>query len=308
MEPSMNPGERGRLSGADAARVLALGAVLALLAALFHFQGNAVNVPLFGRSVFRWMIARWHDPSGAFMHGWLVPPVSAWLLWRRRRELAACPKRVSLAGLAAVVCFLALHALGVRAMLPRLSLVAFAGLLWAMPFYLMGPRTAGLLFFPCAYLLFCVPLNFLNSFTFPLRLFAAAASVSILNGLGIPCARTGTVMTLGGGAPLSLDVADACSGLRYVLAITALGALYAYLSQTRAWKRWTLFLASVPFAVAGNVVRVLVVGIAARLLGREVAAGLYHDVSGYIVFAVVVALMIGAGAALNAGIRRGEKP
>jgi len=279
----------------------------ALLAALFLalvlFQGNAADTERYGRSSLSWLAARWRESSGRFSHGWLLPVVSIGVTWWKRKELARAAKQTSRAGLAVVALALLVHVVGYRAVLPRLNLVAFLGLLWGIPFYLLGWQTARILAFPVVYLLLGIPLNFLDRLTFPLRLFASTVSANLLNGLGIGCVRSGTVIRTLAGGGFAFDVADPCSGLKYILAITALTALYAYIFKAASWKRWLLFVMSAPLAIAGNVARVLLIGIVGHIFGREAALGLYHDFSGYIVFAVVVLLMLALAAAMKVNYR-----
>ena len=245
------------------------------------------------------MITRWRRYGGRFSHGFLIPWVSLWLVWRVRKDLRAAIGPPDARGLAVVIGALLLQVAAARTRLPRLSILSLIALLWSIPWYLLGRRVARLLFFPCAYLLFCIPLTFLDSLTFPLRLVGASASTTILNGLGIGAVQSGTAIYLVDFGNLGLDVADPCSGLKYILAITALTALYAYITQERTWKKWALFAAAVPMAVAGNIMRIVAIGVAARFAGREAAAGLYHDFSGYIVFLAVLVMMAGTGAILK---------
>jgi exosortase len=121
----------------------------------------------------------------------------------------------------------------------------------------------------------------------------------MLNGLGIETVRTGTAIYSSAAGGFSFDVADACSGLRSLLAMTALTAAYAYLTQQTPLRRWLLFLAAIPLAIAGNVVRVLTIAIVAETIGMETAMSLYHDYSGLLVFFVAVVLMLGLAAALR---------
>ena len=181
----------------------------------------------------------------------------------------------------------------------RLVLLSLIGVLWSVPFYAYGWGVARRLAFPCAYLVFCVPMTFLDSLTFPLRLFASTVAAGLLSGLGVPVARVGTMLVSPAGGGIQLDVADPCSGLHYVLAMLALTAGYAYFTQ-RTWARqWVLFLCAAPLAVAGNAARILAIGLVAAVFGQKAAMGLYHDYSGYVVFVVAIVLMIGVGNARN---------
>lgn len=297
--------ERWRLAALPKDQLVRLGlvAVIAgLTFALFHLQGNTTDIRMYGRSALVWMVRRWKDPGGDFSHGWLIPVVSLWAVWHRRRELRAAPRRVNRIGLGVVVAALVLHWLGAKAQQVRLSLFGLIALIWGVPFYLYGWTVAKQLLFPVSYLIFCVPLNFLDSVTFPLRLMVTSISAGILNGLGLAVRRSGSAiysLTEGG---FQFDVADPCSGLRSLIAMTALTAVYAFLTQKTLWRKWLLFLASVPLAIIGNIARITTVALVAEAFGQDAAVGLYHDYSGYIVFSVAILLMLGFGSLLNANL------
>ena len=95
------------------------------------------------------------------------------------------------------------------------------------------------------------------------------------------------------------DVADPCSGLRSLLAMTALTAVYAYFTQKTALKKWILFAASVPLAVVGNIARIVTVAVVAEAAGGKLALGIYHDYSGYILFTASITMMVVIGGLLN---------
>ncbi|MBA4386544.1 MAG: hypothetical protein C0404_01105 [Verrucomicrobia bacterium] len=275
--------------------------VLALLA-LFHFQGNTTEVNSYGHSLFSWLIARWSDSTlsvGDYSHGWLIPCVSIFILWQKRRELAAARKTTCWPALSIIVLGLLLHWLGARAQQPRLSIAAFIVLLYGIPFFLHGREIARLILFPCVFLAFCIPMNFFDELTAPLRQFAAFASVFLLNGLGVAVERSGSAIFSVPRGAFGFDVADPCSGIKSLLAMTALTAGYAYLTQKLLWKRWTLFLSAIPLAIVGNVARIVSLVAVAQIWGSAAAMSFYHDYSGYVVFLVVVLSMIGVGNLLN---------
>ncbi len=160
-------------------------------------------------------------------------------------------------------------------------------------------KVAKLLIFPCAYLIFCIPLNFLDTISFPLRIFAAGASTALLNGLGIEAERTGSAIFSGAGGGFNFDVADPCSGIRSLLAMTALTAVYAYFTQKTLLKKWILFLCAIPLAIIGNIARIATIALVAQAFGERIALTLYHDYSTYVVFSVAIAVMVAIGTALN---------
>lgn len=287
--------------------VIALLLVMsALFWVMFHHWGNTyagLDARHATRSMFIWLTERWSDSAlsfgGNYSHGWLVPVVSMWLVWIRRRELLAVERRNSRLGWVVILAALALHWMGARGELPQLSVVGFIGLIFGVPLYFFGWGVARIVFFPCVYLLFAVPLGFLDSLTFPLRMFATVVSEGMLNGLGIPVERVGTALKSTLGQGFSLDVADPCSGIRSLMAMMAVSAAYAYVTQPTVGRKWVLFLSAIPLAVVGNIGRILAIGLVAVLFGMPAAMGVYHDYSGYVFYAFAIGSMLLVDRLLN---------
>ena len=290
----------GSLSRPDYVRAGLLALIIALVFGLFHFQGNTTDIRMFSRSALLWMIMRWNDAFFVGMDysfGWLIPFGTAWLIWRKRGELAEAPKSVSYAGLAIVVMALLLHWLGAKAQQTRLSLMGLVLLTWGIPYYLCGKQVAKLLLFPCSFLILCIPLNFLDSLTFPLRIFATAVATGMLNGLGIAVERSGSAIYSVTGS-FQLEFADPCSCIRSIMAMAAMAAVYSHVTQRSLARQWALFLIAIPIPVVGNIVRIIVVTMAFQAFGNE-AAMRVHDLSGYIVFIVDTLCLIGLGELLK---------
>lgn len=303
--------ERWRLAALSRGELVRLG-LLALIIGmgyvLFHLQGNAIQVDVYTRSALRWMWVYWNTEAdlmgGAdYSHGYLIPFVTLGVLWLKRHDLANAPKSVSQIGLAVIIAALMFHWLGAKAQQTRLSLFSIILLFWGVPFYFYGWQVAKQLIFPCAYLVFCIPLNFLDTISFPLRLFAAAASTTILNGLGIAAERSGSAIYSAAAGGFNFDVADPCSGIRSLLAMTALTAVYAYLTQRTLLKKWILFACAIPLAIIGNMARIATIALVAQAFGEQLALTLYHDYSGYVVFGVAIGCMVAIGSALNTNYR-----
>ncbi len=271
---------------------------------MYHLLGNTVE-NVHSRSAFVWMVSRWNDRisfGGAdYSHGYVIPFVSLAVIWVRRKDLARAPVAVCKWGLAVVVTALVMHWIGARMQQTRVSLMSMIVLLWGLPLYFFGWQVARHLIFPCAFLFFCIPLNFLDTIAFPLRLHMTVISSWLLNTMGIASERAGTAIICSHGT-FSLDVADPCSGLRSLLAMTAITAVYAYFTQKTLIRQWLLFLCAIPLAVIGNVGRITTVAVSARAFGSDFAM-LVHDYSGFIVFAVGIICMIGIGGLLNINYR-----
>lgn len=300
--------ERWRLAALTREEWRAVGvaaAIVTFLFVLFHYLGNTVG-DINSRSAFAWTLSRWSDRvafgDADYSHGWLIPLVSLFVVWHRRKAILAAPKQVSNVGLAVVVMALAMHWVGAKMQQTRLSLLALILLLWGFPFYFFGWGVARQLVFPAAYLVFAIPLNFLEFVSGRLQLFTSVISAHVLNGLGIVVRREGVRLFSESG--FSFEVAGACSGLRSLLAMTALTAVYAFFTQRGLVRQWLLFLCSIPLAVAGNIARITTIGLVAEAFGERLALGIYHDYSGYIVFSVGILLMVGIGSMINADYRR----
>ena len=235
-------------------------------------------------------------------HGWLVPVVSAYILFRERKRIIASADRDTRGKwLAAALMVLAVLVgfVGARGAQIRFEIVALAALLWLSTWLFWGWGTAKETAFPCAFLLFMIPLNsFLDVVTVHLRLLATGTAYGILRGLGAEVVRQGTMITSATGK-FAIDVAAPCSGLRSIFALMTLTAAYAYFFQSTWLKRAILFAASVPLAMLGNIVRILTIVAVANWCDVEAATGFYHDYSGFVVFLVAVGCMLGVSAMLG---------
>lgn len=234
--------------------------------------------------------------SGDFSHGFLVPFVAVGIAWLRRDQLRAAPRRAFLPGGLLLALSVVMYILGVAASefyLQRSSMVAFLGgwllLVW-------GPAFSRPLVFPVAFLLFMIPPPSIvwNAISFPLQLLATRITVGALTLAQVEVVRAGNVLELGN---CSLEVAQACSGLRSLVTLMALGAVVAEGSVLggnglhRWWSRWLLFLFVIPIAVAVNALRVATTALAASRFGPEVATGTWHEASGLVMFAVSLGIL-----------------
>jgi exosortase len=241
-----------------------------------------------------------HDDN--YSHGFLVPPISAYLLWLRRDQLRSAPLRVDARGLWLLLPSLALLLLGTAGaeyFLQRISLVGLlGGLLWVG----CGPEWARKCVFPLCFLLFAVPVPYVvyYSLSFPLQQLAAKVATLGLNAIGLAAQRIGNTIELPGGT--SLEVAEACSGLRSLVSLLALGAMFARFSQDRALKRWVLFLSTVPIAILGNALRVFATGIGVYFGGEKWGEGAIHESMGLLVFAFAMVALFLVSALLR-GVR-----
>jgi len=232
-------------------------------------------------------------------YGWYVPVFSLYVLWRERREIIKSIGSPSFLGVLATLPFLAVGFLGTRGLQVRFEILGFAGLLWSAAWAFFGWRTAKRVLFPAAFLLFCMPLaTYLDIVTVHLRLIASSTAFALLKGFGLDIVRRGTMLMSSSGS-FAIDIAEPCSGLRSLFALTALTAGYAYFTQPTWLRRAILFALAVPIAILGNVMRIVTIAIVGIACSEEFATGFYHDYSGYVVFLVAIALMVACGGLID---------
>lgn len=236
------------------------------------------------------MVLDWyHDEN--YSHGFLIPLVSGYLVWQRLDELRAVEFRPTFLGLVVALLGIALFIFGMLAgesFTMRFSmLVVLAGAI----LYGYGAGLMKALAFPFAYLLYMIPLPYIlyDSIAFPLKLMVSKYSVAFLKLIGIPVMREGNVINL---VSTTLEVADACSGIRSIVSLLALATALAYFSQKGWLKRTLLIFSALPIAIFANGVRVIGTGILATRYGAAAAQGFFHEFAGLVIFGVAMALLL----------------
>jgi len=239
--------------------------------------------------VARTLVADWSTDDN-YSHGFLVVPVAVFLAWERRDALAAAPARPHAFGLVLILGSLVVLGAGLLGAEFFLTRLAMVGVLTGAVLFVWGAAHLRLLAFPLAFLLLMIPLPAIlfNQIALPLQLLASQVGEAGLRLAGVPVLREGNVMVL---ARTTLEVAEACSGIRSLVSLLTLGIVYGYFMDSRTWVRWLLALATVPIAVATNGLRVAGTGIAAHHYGPEAAEGFLHTFSGWLVFVSALALL-----------------
>ena len=164
--------------------------------------------------------------------------------------------------------------------------------------FLLGKEFSKRLLFPIAFLIFMIPIPsvLMDRITFPMQLFASSVAARSLYLIGIPVLREGNIIQL---ANTSLEVAEACSGIRSLISLLALSVVFAYFSQKTTLKRVLLVLSTFPIAIIANAARVTGTGILANYYGDRVAQGFFHGFSGWILFVVAFVCLFLVGAVLS---------
>ena len=259
--------------------------------ALAGFGAALVLALLLYAPILYYMVLHW-KASEDYSHGFLIVPLSLYFAWERRRTLARLPIEGSWWGLlplALGALALAVGRLGTELMTMRSSFVLT---LIGLVLLLLGRRVFRVLAFPLLFLFLMVPLpqSLVNVVAFPLQLVAAGMAVNLLYALDIPALLEGNIIHL---ANAQLFVAEACSGLRSLMALITLGVVFAYFFRKSLVDRVVIVLSAIPIAILVNAFRVALTGILTHNFGQQAAEGVIHMTEGIFTFAIAFVLLLG---------------
>ena len=234
-------------------------------------------------------IAIW-ERSETFAHGYLIFPISAYLIWSRRQEIALLTPQPDLRALPLLLLFgfgWLLAYLGRVLVVQQYALVAMIPMLvWII----LGPRVTRAIMFPLGFLFFAVPMGeFLIP---PMMNFTADFTVTMLQITGIPVYREGTFFTIPSG---QWSVVEGCSGLRYLIASITLGCLYAYLTYRSTKRRIIFTIMALIVPVIANGLRAYMIVMIAHLSDMKLALGVDHYIYGWVFFGLVMMLLFWIG-------------
>lgn len=230
----------------------------------------------------------WNNPD--YGHGFLVPVFSGYVLWKQRERLSAIPLKPSNFGLLVMlgaIGLLFLGSLGAELFTSRFSLlIVIAGIV----LFLAGWKMLKAVSFPLSFLVLMIPIPVIvyNQITFPLQLIASRFATSCLQLINVPVLREGNLIIL---PNYTLEVVDACSGIRSLMTLITLAIAYGYLVEKRRWIRWTMVLIMVPIAIVSNAIRILGAGVLTYHFGPSMAQGFFHEFSGWVIFVAALLLM-----------------
>ena len=246
----------------------------------------------------------WDDPN--YTHGFLVPLFSGFLVWQRRKELAALPPRGSWVGLPVLLAgvgTLLLGDLAAENFLMRSSLIL---VLVGLVLFHLGRDSFRLLAFPLLFLFFMIPLpaTLFYAIAFPLQSLAARNAAWTLDRLGVPVLLDGNVIHL---TRLSLGVAEACSGIRSLISLFSVAVGWAALTIPGIWGMAVFVAAVVPITILANVGRVVVTGLIAQWFGMDYAQGFFHTFSSWLVFVFAFVCLLGIHRVIRLAQARRQK-
>ncbi len=268
-------------------------AVLVILIAYLY-------IGIFHHLVVQW----WADPN--YSHGFFVPLFSAFIVWKNSKHLALLKARPSSSGLLVIVFSLAILIFGTLGAELYLSRSSFLFLLAGLVIYFKGWKYFKALIFPWAFLFLMIPPPTLvmNMVTLPLQFLASDLATWFLRLFNVPVLQNGNVLQL---SNMSLEVVEACSGIRSLISLGTLAIIYGYLMESRNSIRVFLAVAAVPIAVLANGVRIMGTGLTGLYWDPSKAQGFFHEFSGWVIFVISLVVLFITHTILRAAFHRFER-
>jgi exosortase D (VPLPA-CTERM-specific) len=239
------------------------------------------------------MIGQWSSDDN-YSHGFIVPFIAGYFIYSQRTELArirVAPWPPGLVVVGAGLGQLIVGSLASEYFTMRSSLVV---VLAGFVLLFFGRELFRKLLLPMGYLFLMVPLPYIiyDSIAFPLKLFVTTVSVAALKLMGIAVLREGNIILF---PNIVLEVAEACSGIRSLVSLLALGIAYAVILPLSPFRRWLLICSIVPIAIITNAMRVIMTGVLAHFWGERAAEGFFHEFAGLAVFTLALFMLIVVG-------------
>ncbi len=288
---SAAPDKIARPSGLDERKTLIGLAVTSIVLAMW------VYLPVLQRMVTHWQI------DADYSHGFIIAPLSIYFAWERRAELARAKVEGSWWGIVILALGLVAMAIGQLGALLTLLRGGFVLTVMGLVLLLLGREIFRILLFPLLFLFLMVPLprSLVNVVAFPLQLIAANWAVSTLQLLGVPALVEGNIIHL---AHTQLFVAEACSGLRSLMALITLGVVFAHFFKPgHRVQQVVLVVSTIPIAVVVNAARVTLTGWMTQQYGEHAAQGVIHEFQGIITFGLAFFALMGVARLLDFGTR-----
>ncbi len=245
-----------------------------------------------------WMWDRWFARDSYYSHGILVPFVTAFLIWQKKDVLSKIKAEPSHWGMKLFTFGLAVHLVSAMFQVYFSSGFSMILVLMGLVLHFYGTKMLKEILFPLSFLIFMVPLPMvaITNLSFRLKLMAANIAVGVLEGMRIESIQQGSTIIM---HHAHVVVDDVCSGLRSLISLTALSAIFAYFTKAAMWKRIVLFLSAIPIAVITNVVRIVFLAAISEIWGTQYATGFTHDFSGFLVFFLAFVLLFSVGKAIE---------
>ena len=240
---------------------------------------------------FLWMVDRWMARDSYYGHGFFIPLISLYWIYKGRGEWAALEKKTDGRGLVFLILGIFLQFVSSVLRIYFLSAISLIFILLGAILFLFGEKVFRKFWFPVFFLFLMIPLPLLliSDITLKMKFLVSEITAACLRGIGIPTVREGSYLYM---HRSSILVGDPCSGLRSFLAFLCLGLVFAYGSRLKGWKRFMVALSGLPIALLSNIGRVFFLALLSEIYGIEVIHGPVHDISGFLAFGFAMILFL----------------
>jgi exosortase D (VPLPA-CTERM-specific) len=233
-----------------------------------------------------------------YSYGFMIPLASAYLLWEKRKTLSGIPVKSAWEGLPVLLLFALISLYGMLGSSGNVSMPSIPVLIVLFSLFCFGVEAVKRLMLPLGFLVFMVPVpaaidRYLGMHLKAISTRLGGAFISLFK---IPVNISGNIIDLG---VMQLQVVDACSGMRYIFPLLALGFLYAHFFERVLWKRAVCVLVTIPLGVLFNALRIGITGVLTDRFGPGVAHGFFHDLSGWVVFVFAFVMLFAVSRVLR---------
>jgi len=236
-----------------------------------------------GISLTAWIKGTWNSEA-EFEHAWAVPILFIVFIKTSWKTMSEESINSSGIGLVFVSFGLLLYVASARAIQPRLAFIGLPFLIFGSVYFVYGWKVARHMLFPAFFWYFAIPMPALQQATNVLQLFVSKSCYAVGSLVGMQLTLSGNDINSATGSWESLNIAEGCSGIRSLMALVMISAIYAYLTQKKLWKMAFLFACALPLAVLANFLRIFTIIVLAEFGFSEFAAGVYHDWAGLLFF------------------------
>ncbi len=285
--------------------VLLLGGVSAIL--IFFFLIRESYGAERDQSTIEWMWKACGDPRFDYFHGRFIPAVVIGLLIYHWPKIVKAEKSTEFWGLAITIGGIVFYLVAERVLQARVAAGAMPLIVFGLVVYLWGRQVGRYIFFPCCLVYFAIPLPGLIQATNGLQVFSTKVAAAVGKLCQIDLVSAGSQIASANNS-WQFEVNEGCSGIRSLVALTLIAAIYGHLSQNRTWKKLLLIAAALPLAIIANAARISTIVLIAEYVDEDFAGKTYHNWSGFIFFLTIgLAGILLVGKLINGGFKRGGR-
>lgn len=283
-------------------------ALIAVTAGIFLFFYAGIN--LYGnyreQSVFKWIWAVCGKKEYDYAHGRFIPAIMAFLVFFHWKDIQKAERGSDKMGLLLMIAGIGFYIIAARTIQARFAAGSIPFIIYGFIAYIWGRQVARFFIFPLLLTYFAIPLPGLTQATNGLQLIATKAAYHLSSFLGADIVVSGNNIDSATGAwgeNRAFNIAEGCSGIRSLVALTLIAAVYGHVTQNKLWKKIALLACSVPIAIVANSLRVTTIVLIAESGNPDFAAKTYHDWSGFLFFPLALAGLLIVAIIINKGWR-----